>query len=159
MAIKYAKKSVATKPPPRRRILSPTKNFNNFSDYQIVHRVVASKLKNTNQAIILYNVMFWCLHNGFRKSKIHYKNGRYWTFDSIANFKRNRFPWLKESTIQTALDKLCERGLLTKEIIGTHHNDNRKYWYSANFTTIDRFLNERYSTFIYEVYILKSRKV
>jgi len=79
-------------------------------------------------AVIYQNIRFWIAKN--EANGHNYKDGRYWTYNSIAAFKK-LFPYLSEKQVRTALDRLIESGLILK---ACHSDDkyDRTSWYTLS---------------------------
>lgn len=90
---------------------------------------VAEKL-GINAAIIAENIKFWCARNEANESSYHFRDGRYWTYNSRTAYQK-LFPYMSEKQIRSALDKLVETGLI---IAGSYNSDkrDRTKWYSYN---------------------------
>ena len=82
---------------------------------------------SVNAAIVYQNIVFWCTKN--KANEKNFFDGNYWTYNSIKAWKE-LFPYLTESAIKTALQKLEEHGL----ILSGEYNENkydRTRWYSV----------------------------
>lgn len=90
---------------------------------------VAEKL-GVNAAIMAANVQFWCAKNEANESKMHFHEGRYWTFNSRKAYMK-LFPYFTEKQIRNALDKCVESGLLLAGNFNASARDRTK-WYSYN---------------------------
>ncbi len=79
-----------------------------------------------NAAILYQNISFWIDKN--QANEKHYEEGRYWTYNSVAAFKR-LFPYLGEKAIRGALKKLIDNDYL---IAGTFNkiSYDRTRWYA-----------------------------
>lgn len=90
-----------------------------FFDPQIAESV------GVNAAVIFQNIAFWCEKNAANDKHIH--DGRAWTYNSNQAFAK-MFPYLTESQIRTALDKLIEAGLIEAGNFNETAYDRTK-WY------------------------------
>lgn len=81
-----------------------------------------------NAAVIYQNLFFWIEKN--EANGHNFKDGRYWTYNSIAAFAR-LFPYFTEKQIRTGIDKLLDAGLILK---GNYSDDryDRTAWYALN---------------------------
>ena len=67
----------------------------------------------------------WCRRNEANKSKRHYKDQRWWTWDSYQALS-NDYPYWTKKQIRIACDKLRQVGLVTCKI-----KKGSNYWYST----------------------------
>ena len=81
------------------------------------------------EAILLYNIEYWVSHNTVKKK--NYKNGKYWTYNSIPAFQKQFF-YLSQKQIKRALMNLRVAGILYAEERGQNPMD-RTLWYSINY--------------------------
>lgn len=84
-----------------------------------------------NEAIILDNIYFWCLHNAQNEMNVH--NGRAWTYNSVKAFAE-QYDYLTSNAIAKALKNLESKGFL---ITGCFNNSplNHTKWYSITEKT------------------------
>lgn len=94
-------------------------------DYHSFERAVARQL-GMPAAVVFQNLVFWIGEN--KKHGRNYHDGRYWTYNSLREYAE-KFDYLTEKQIRTALEKLVAAGLIIK---GRHHHDrfNRRNWYA-----------------------------
>lgn len=78
-------------------------------------------------AAVIYQNIFWWTQKNAANGK-HIKDGYVWTFNSRTAFAK-LFPYLTESQIKTALQKLCESGLVMKGEYNASSYD-RTNWYA-----------------------------
>ena len=67
----------------------------------------------------------WCRRNKELKSKTHYKNERWWTWDSYGALSKD-YPYWSERQIRSACDKLRKTGLVKCR----RKQGGASYWYS-----------------------------
>lgn len=62
----------------------------------------------------------------------NYKDGRWWTYQSLRDLKDNHFCWMSLDTISRALKKLEARGLI---LIGNYNRrrSDKTQWFALNF--------------------------
>ena len=83
-----------------------------------------------NEAIVLQQIHFWT-----SKEK-HYKDGRYWVYNSYDSWA-DQFPFWSKSTIIRILNRLENEGL----IITANYNAlkiDRTKWYAINYENMER---------------------
>ena len=78
-----------------------------------------------NAAVIYQNIIWWCEKNRANGENEH--GGRYWTYNSIKAFCE-LFPYLTESQIRTALDKLESEGLILSGNFNKSAYDRTKWF-------------------------------
>ena len=78
-----------------------------------------------NAAVIYQNIKFWCEKN--EANKKHFHDGRTWTYNSVSAFSK-LFPYFSPKQIRTALQVLCDNGLIGVGCYNDNPND-RTNWY------------------------------
>jgi hypothetical protein len=86
---------------------------------------IAEKL-SVNEAIFLKNIGFWIAKNTCNKK--HFKDGHYWTYNSIVSFKA-LFPFWTEKQIYTIIQKLLDKKIIKKGNFNKIGYD-RTLWYT-----------------------------
>jgi hypothetical protein len=79
-------------------------------------------------AAVIYQNIFWWTQKNAANGK-HIKDGYVWTFNSRTAFAK-LFPYLTASQIKTALQKLCDSGLIIKGEYNASSYD-RTNWYAT----------------------------
>lgn len=82
------------------------------------------------ETVILKHIAFWVLMNKFRKSKKHFKEGRYWTYLSLNDF-HDKFDYLSRQNIRTILKHLVDDGAIIKDSFNEKNYD-KTTWYSIS---------------------------
>lgn len=90
-----------------------------------------AKIVGVNAAVIYQNIKFWCLKN--KANNVHFHDGNYWTYNSKTSFSQ-LFPYLTESQIKTALNKLIDNGFIGVGKYNINPYDHT-HWYSDLKTT------------------------
>jgi len=91
-------------------------------------------------AVILFNLRHWVEFNRDNEKDDHFREGRYWTYNSTKAFKV-QYPYLTQRQINHALDKLIDAGIVLKEHFGVNGNKyNRTCWYTV--TDVNSILQE-----------------
>lgn len=81
-----------------------------------------------NESIVLQQLHYWLVKN---KDETHFKDGRYWSFNSIRAWQVENFPFWGKSTIQRIFASLIKQGLV---LTGQY---NRKAYDKTLWYTID----------------------
>lgn len=78
-------------------------------------------------AVLLHYIHYWVLHN--RANETNYRDGRYWTYNSRAAFKK-LFPYMSEWRIKESLSQLQKGGMI---LIGCYNEKafDRTSWYTT----------------------------
>ena len=85
-----------------------------------------------NEAIALQQLHFHVI-NAEKKSHIdHFYEGRWWVYNSYAQWRDNDFPFWSESTIKRIFLKLENLGLALSNQLSKNKSD-RKKWYSIDY--------------------------
>ena len=82
----------------------------------------------TDEAIILYNIQFWIELNAKNKSQEHFKENKYWTYNSSDAFTEV-FTWLSAKQIWIRIKKLVKAGYLEEGNFNKRFGDRTK-WYA-----------------------------
>lgn len=111
-----------------------------LDDYpMIVDRILARTI-GLNEAIVLQHLHYWIVKN--KEKNINYKNGKYWTFNSIQKWHDESFDFWSESTLRRIFASLEEKGLL---IVGNFNKMkfDRTKWYSIDYEKLDKIVGEK----------------
>ena len=82
-------------------------------------------------AHVISHVWFWTDHNRKRKSKKHFKEGKWWTYGSIADLQRDYFWQFTVSQVRGAFKKALKIGVIIEG--NTDWNKRKKdrtKWYA-----------------------------
>lgn len=115
-----------------------------FNDHPlVVPRAVAEKF-GLRAAIILQQVHYWCELNRKREeksgSKSHYKNGRWWMWNSVSGWTDEFGSLWSSSSIERTLSKLRKSGVLIGEVLSSRPSD-RTLWYSIDYENLESLIN------------------
>lgn len=91
-----------------------------------------------NEAILLNNFIFWIAKN--EANRIHFHDGRYWTYNSVRAFAE-LFPFWSEKQIRTTIASLERQGVLLKGNYNEQKYD-RSLWYSFSDEFVKCILHE-----------------
>ena len=92
--------------------------------------VELAKFLGVREAIILNHISYWVNSNKERKSKYHYRDGKYWTFLSNHEISMT-FPFWNERQIRTIMNNLITSNAVLKGDYG------KKLYYKATWYTVD----------------------
>ena len=108
-----------------------------FDNYYIgINKELAEGL-GVNEAIVLQQIHGWLVSN--EKRGLNYKNGRYWTFNSLKKWHENHFSFWSESTLKRVFTSLENKGIL---IVGNFNRSklDRTKWYSIDYDRVYEIL-------------------
>jgi hypothetical protein len=103
-----------------------------------------------NEAIVLQQVHYWTQLYRKKGDKKHFRDGRWWVYNTPEGWQKDNFPWLSKSTIRRALDSLrkpykpkagekkVERGPLL--LVGKYNRRryDRTLWYSIDYDEFNK---------------------
>jgi hypothetical protein len=93
-----------------------------------------------NAAVVFHNIEYWVTANREQKRKDNFKNGMYWTYNTVKTYSDTMF-YLTENQIRTALDLLRQDGILYKNCFNKNAHD-RTAWYSVNYKRYNEILGK-----------------
>lgn len=79
-------------------------------------------------AIIFENIYYWVMQNKYLQRDQVYKDGKYWTYGSIATLQK-RFPYLSSKQVRTGVDTLIKAELIEAGNYNKKTYDKTK-WYT-----------------------------
>ena len=79
-------------------------------------------------ALLLEYFRYWVHNNSIYRAEETYKDGKYWTYGSVAYIKQ-RFPYLTVKQVQTGISKLISEGLIETGNYNKKAYDRTK-WYT-----------------------------
>ncbi len=82
-----------------------------------------------NEAIVLRQVYYWVEH--YEAEKKNFRDGKYWVYNSMKQWRADNFPFMSEKTIERAFKSLREKELI---LVGDYSSDRMKRpnWYTVN---------------------------
>lgn len=107
----------------------------------VVDKVLARKI-GLNEAIVLQQVHYWLKVN--EKKNLHYINGRYWTYNTLKEWRENNFDFWSLDTVKRAFTKLEKLGIL---LVGNFNQDrrDRTKWYTIDYDKLEESIPPRES--------------
>ncbi|WP_051041090.1 hypothetical protein [Fibrisoma limi] len=79
------------------------------------------------KAILLGNILFWIHENEQRNSQAHFRDGRYWTYDTGKNLS-SKYPYLTEKSIYRWLKELSVDGWIVTARYNDHQLDKTTWF-------------------------------
>lgn len=109
--------------------------LSNTDDFLIVNTRLC-RVIGLNNAIVFQRIFNWCEFNRRNCSKLHFKEGFYWTFNSISKWASEDFDGiLGVNAIRKSLNFLVDSGLLIVGNFNVKKFDKTK-WYRVNFDRV-----------------------
>lgn len=92
-----------------------------------------------NETIVLRQVYYWVEHN--ESENRNFRDGKYWVYNSMKQWKEDNFPFFSEKTIERAFKSLREKNLI---IVGDYSEDRTKRpnWYTINKDELKKLLKK-----------------
>lgn len=103
----------------------------------IVNTDLALVLGDLNEAIILNQLNYWLEIN--KKADKNFIDGKYWVYNSYAEWRENDFPYWSEKTIQRTFKRLENKGI----VISSNYNKmciDKTKWYSIDFEVLEEMI-------------------
>jgi hypothetical protein len=99
-------------------------------------------LVGLNEAIVLSQLNYWMNIYKEKKSEKHYRDGRWWVYNSIRQWREDNFPWWCEATIRRAFEKLRELGIV---IVGNYNKfgGDHTLWYTIDYDALLQYEQAR----------------
>ena len=101
-----------------------------------------AKIIGLNESIVLQYIHYWLVKN--EENKINYKNGRYWTFNSIEKWHKESFFFWSKSTLVRIFASLEKSGIL---LVGNYNKSyfDKTKWYSIDYEKLEKIISEKSS--------------
>ena len=109
-----------------------------FDEQPIVIDRELAKLIGLNESIALQQIHYWIESN--RKTGKNFREGRYWTYNSVEKWHEDNFPFWSLDTIRRTFSSLSNKGLLFVSEFNRSRLDHTK-WYSINYEFIETYAN------------------
>ena len=104
----------------------------------VINSELAVKI-GLNEAIVLRQIYYWLEIN--EKLKRNYHDGKYWSYNTMENWKKENFPWWSTKTVERAFKNLVSSGLV---ITGNYNKDSRDRtkWYTIDEDVLEKVLKD-----------------
>ena len=111
--------------------------FNVLDNIQIGVNMDLANILGVDEAIVLHKIHYWINVN--EKNGINYKDGRYWTFNSLKQWNEKFFAFWSESKVKRIFASLENMGIL---IVGCFNKSkfDRTKWYSIDYAKLDEMI-------------------
>ncbi|WP_053071121.1 hypothetical protein [Clostridium botulinum] len=101
-----------------------------FNDEPITINRKLAKCLGLKEAVIFQQIHYWLKIN--EKKNQNFKNGKFWTYNSIKKWHEEEFDFLSIRTVERTLQKLEKDGLLISNVFNKMKGDKTK-WYTINY--------------------------
>lgn len=92
-----------------------------------------------NEAIFLQQIHYWLEIN--KKTKRNFEEGRYWTYNTIENWKVENFPFWSVSTIKRTVANLKKIGVIITSNFNKSNID-KTLWYTIDYDVLNALSEE-----------------
>lgn len=98
-----------------------------------------AKKVGLNEAIVLQQIQYWLYVNQQRKSKQHFIDGRWWTYNTAEEWQEQFTFWSVE-TVRRALNSLRSKGIV---LTGKHGQNgfDQTLWYTIDYDALNHLVN------------------
>lgn len=104
----------------------------------LVYPTLASKL-GINKAVVIQQLHFLLNSAKSSNSKYNFVDGKWWVYNSYADWKTEHFTWLSESSIKRFFLELEQDGLVESQQ-GVKHPNDREKWYTIDYAAWEKFM-------------------
>ncbi|MFM9414361.1 hypothetical protein ACKQTC_08275 [Peptococcus simiae] len=110
-----------------------------FDEPPLIINYTLAKIIGPREAAFVQKVQYWVNEN--RKRGRNYRDGKYWTYNSIQAWHEHCFACYSVDTVKRTFAKLRKMGLL---IVGNYNKDprDRTNWYTVNEEKLDALYDE-----------------
>lgn len=92
-----------------------------------------------NEAVVLRQIYYWLEIN--EKLKRNYHDGKYWSYNTMENWRKENFPWWSTKTVERAFKNLVNSGLVITDNYNKDSRDRTK-WYSIDEDVLEKVLKD-----------------
>lgn len=101
-----------------------------FNDQPITINRKLAKCLGLKEAVVFQQMHYWLEIN--KKTNNNYREGKYWTYNSIKKWHENEFDFLSLRTVERTIQSLEKIGLLESTCFNKMAGDKTK-WYTINY--------------------------
>jgi hypothetical protein len=111
-----------------------------FDEQPIVVDRTLAKAIGLNEAIVLQQVHYWITIN--KEANKHFYEGRYWVYNTLADWHKNNFAFWSFDTVKRTFAKLVKAKIL---ITGNFNKDkrDRTKWYTIDYEKLEEYVNRK----------------
>lgn len=104
-----------------------------FNDQPITINRKLAKCLGLKEAVVFQQIHYWLEIN--KKTNNNYKEGKYWTYNSVKDWQKNEFDFMSVRTVERTLQALEKSGLLESACFNKMAGDKTK-WYTINYNKL-----------------------
>lgn len=110
-----------------------------FDEHPIIANKTLAREIGLIESIVLQQIHYWLEMN--KQTRKNYRDGKYWTYNSIRNWQEKDFDYLSIDTVRRTFNKLEKEGFL---IVSNYNKDPRDKtkWYSLNEEKLEELNQE-----------------
>ena len=110
-----------------------------MTEQPIVINKELAKVIGLNEAIVLQQIEYWININEKAKKENNFKEGYYWTYNTIDQWQKE-FPFWSYNTVKRTLAKLENKKVLITATLNNKGYDRTK-WYRIDYSALDNLAN------------------
>ena len=114
-----------------------------IDEYPLVLLPRLARRVGLNEAIVLQQIHYWLRTFERLKRQDHYRDGRWWAYNTVKNWQEDNFPFWSEATIKRALYSLRD----SQFVLATGEYNKKAYdktlWYTIDYETLDKAMGSR----------------
>jgi hypothetical protein len=107
----------------------------------IIQPELVCALGNPNKAAIVQKLHEWIEYNRSQNKHTHFIDGKWWAYNSYAEWQSNHFRWIKTCTVKKLFQELVAAGILYAEQQRKDRGDCR-LWHAINYAALDALLKD-----------------
>jgi len=118
-----------------------------INESPLVIQPTLALLVGLNEAIVLQQIHYWIEHYRQAEKKKsasqqkHFKQGRWWVYNSLTEWRESNFRFWSESTIKRAINSLIKKKLLTSKQFNKSFGDHTN-WYSIDYAKLNELFEQ-----------------
>lgn len=91
---------------------------------------LAAILGSAEASLVVWTLRGWLAVNEAKKH--NFREGRFWTYNSLPQWCVQHFPWLSPKQLSTIMTRLEDQGVIIRKQFKAKHEFDNQYWYSVN---------------------------
>lgn len=139
-----AVKRGGTLPARRYRLRMPAEPIRVRDSVQIFE--LAKVLESGDAALVLWTLRGWVAYNQAENHRRNYREGRWWTYNSLSRWCETHFKWLSAKQLGTIMTRLERLGVILRKQFNASKLDNR-YWYTVNEDVLTALVSAKQAAF------------
>lgn len=107
---------------------------------QLILQTRLAVLIGDRPAIALQQVHYWADRNEKMNKQTHFRDGRWWAYNTWREWQQSNFPFWTVSTIRRIFKTLEDNGLITTQL---HEDRNSGLWVTVNYDHLNALLEHK----------------